>query len=415
MLTMTEIRQQSYKVFASKLGENVISRQESALKYIEHLGGLTGSDISSLTPLKTFGNKEGLLPVERNKINELFFSWLGAQNSAVPVEVTMMSDKDADAVAVKFDAAFKVAFQQILNEQNNEIDSAEGAVKQYSNELKARHQRLSRALILKDGLEKRRTTGLGIGKDLQELLSEGWWTLSDTPVKSGISLVSPNIVLSYKREKQAVMTAVNMGRYQANIIAEGSRMTVSIVKYNSNPVFGSSGYYHPHVQHNAKVCFGDMEFDAGRAMHTFNLKPLANILMKVLTNYNADSPYVQLHRFEEASVKGSVFRREKYLEDQKALREIFKEIRFTPPLSQASPVVVPPVQSAGGINIGDYFHAGSATRQPVVANSGEWTRTDIEQRPQQYAVFGRVVEMEQAEEEREEENYDDDDDDGDED
>lgn len=333
MLTMKEIREKNYKVFAPTLPKELISRQESSLKYIEHLGSLVGVDLSEWEPLELFAGPDGYLFRERNKLNELFFAWLERTKliaKETPPAAESVTDKEVEKICFKFDQAFTKASVKTLAKQQAEIDRLGGSIGDYMNEVARQQENLFKAKALLAGLNEKSTAGLGVSKELKRVLADGWWTLSDAPESDSISLLTPEIRLTHMKEKSAIALAVNLGRLQLIVKAGDSKMTAIVVMYDGCPQ--ANKYYHPHVERNGGICAGNLGPAFQVALATFNLYEIADITKRILTSYNPGSPYVHLHELEAAALAGHIFHRVKDIEERKELKELLKSTRFTPPV-----------------------------------------------------------------------------------
>lgn len=350
MLTMAEIRAKNYNVFDSKIGDDLINRQVSSLKYIEHLGVTTGTDVSSWTPLPLFANSEGHIWKERTKINEVFFTYRDKIKTEVPTPSGLSSlvEKECEALCVNFDKAFSKSIDKLIEREQASLVGIKNNIRSYQNEIDSQNKARFTAVATLAGFNQKKSEGLGISRDLKEVLAEGWWTLSDDPIKESISLLTPEITLTHIRERQAVNTVVNMGRLQVDIAinVKSSSFFVKIVKYDGNPLRGD--YYHPHVNSGGDLCTGNMGNDLNKALAEFNLKNTTTIIKDILTNYNVDSPYAQLYKFEEAANEGKIFRREVEIRKAKDIRKAIEENRFTPPLPPQSSPVSPDLVSNSG-------------------------------------------------------------------
>lgn len=336
MLTMQEIRSKNYRIFAASLGAEMIAKQESALKYLEHLANITSTDISKWTPMQIFANSEGHLYRERNKLNELFFAYREHEAAKVPeptAPAQTITDKEAEQICFKFDQSFTKSIDTLIAKQQRTVDSSEADIQSYSQVIREKQEVYFKACAMMDGLKERKKNGLSLAGDLKKILAEGWWRLSDDPTSNAISLITQPIRLTHVNEKQAVSLSVEMGVFQLDVTlgSNGVFLQAKVVRYDMNPTVDS--YIHPHIAGRyGDVCFGNMQNAFTAASTAFNLYEICEIMKKVLTSYNSESPYVALHRLEEAARMGKVFRRAEVVEKKKALRRVIEENRFTAPL-----------------------------------------------------------------------------------
>lgn len=330
--TMEEIRKRNYVIPEhpdANLTPDAKSRNESALKYIEHLASLTGTDVSSWMPGSIFANEKGEFPRERNKINELFFKYRGLAETSKKDGATpaSLSDREAEAICLKFDQTFAKNVNKMIAAEKEQAIMLHNEYKRYVKETEKRHLRFHEKRSLLLGLETAKKKGTGVAEALKRIISEAWWALSDTPVAGAISLITPEIRLTFVNDKAKIATAVNLGRLQLDIACPAASLTTKAVKYDNNPV--ADGYYHPHVTAEGNICFGDMSDAYHSAAQNFDLETICEIMRKVFTNYNDESPYVELHELESAREEDEIYHKGQSEKRKLEIRAFLEANRFT--------------------------------------------------------------------------------------
>lgn len=322
MLTMREIRDQNYRVFPNAETPDQRTRQESSLKYIEHLASISGNDIGHWLVLEIF-TVDGIIPRERNKLNQIFFEYLALDKvSKKTSDVTPVSalDQEAEAICFKFDKVFEKNYENTHRSLVEDLEFREVEVKKYAKEYDKRVRRAAESRATLRGIKARAKEGAGITNDLKRVLSEGWWSLSKGE-EGTISLITPEVILTFVNEGAKITSAVNLGRYLLEVKVPATSLVAAIHAYDNNP--DAEGYYHPHVTSDGNICTGDMSEAYHAACNNFRFYDLVAIMKKVLTNYNDESPYVELHELEAAKREGTVIDPE---QDERDYEQIYEQI-----------------------------------------------------------------------------------------
>lgn len=330
MLTMQEIRAKNYKVFPTELTTDQRTRQESSLKYIEHLASISGNDISHWNAIEIF-TKDGMIPKDRNKLNQLFFTYLERDKVSRPVETKAMPteiDSQAEAVCYAFDQKFAGTIDARLKMIEESIHMKKSELARYSKELEKRVTQLRDFEWTLRGMKVRKKEGIGLTSDLKKVLTEGWWTLDKAGPVGIISLITPEIRLTFMNNDAKIATAVTLGRYLLRVTVPKMSLAVSVHPYANNP--DCEGYYHPHVTGEGAVCTGEMSDDFHEACNNFNLHKLTTIMRKTLTSYNDESPYIELHELEAASREGNIIlSHEDEMRTQQEILAVIDSVNFT--------------------------------------------------------------------------------------
>jgi hypothetical protein len=368
MLTMAQIRAKSYKVFTT-LEPETAKVQESSVKYIEHLGTITGVNVSNWKPLEIFVGEDGKLPSKRNKLNEVFFQYLQACKDEKKTEIP--TDDDISKICFKFDKSYAKQIDGIIQRSEAGITDCDKEIASLHVNLQRKHEFRFKTLATVEGLKTKKRDGTGIASDLRKILEEGFWTLSDEPIEGELNLVTPEIVLTHFNKKQATTTTTSVGHIQINVDIANGFLDFWAEGYDKNPLHNS--YFHPHVGSDGKICLGNMAKEFELAITNCSLEQSLDIIKKVLTIYCDENPYVHLHSLEAALKAGKIRNRADYKDRAKNIKKIFDENRFTEPLNIDSMVQVsdsmatsmPPGGTAGS---GSYYGLDAMMR-----TSGSWS------------------------------------------
>lgn len=390
-LTMNKIRAQNYKVFES-LDKEVAKIQESSIKYIEHLGTITGTNISEWKPLELFTSEDGKLPSKRNKLNELFFLYLEQKKGEIP-EVIVPGTDEISKLCFKFDQLFTQQIDGTIKRSEAIIHDIDGEIERYHDSIKKKLASRIKVIATVDGLHLKKKTGTGVSADIHKILSEGWWTLSENQTPNEISLVTPEIVLTYFNKKHAAQVAVSVGFIQINLGIDGGSIYAWGAPYDRNPLHNKS-YFHPHISgHGGDICFGNMAKEFQKAQTSSAIDLMLDTIKKVLTTYCDENPYVHLYQLEDAAKEGNLYSRGHNEAAKKIIREAFLEHRFLPytgpnpvqaSLDQMYQVAMTSTQglSMGGLQgMSPQMQAAQAQQEAVDAamyvsgRSQQWTTT----------------------------------------
>jgi predicted nucleic acid-binding Zn-ribbon protein len=114
------------------------------------------------------------------------------------------------------------------------------------------------------------------------------------------------VYLSYKNPAAGInIQSCPFGRFK--IIYNILTGSVKVLKLSKNIEY--SGYYHPHISGSGSVCWGNAATLYKDACQTYDMVKALNALQVILTNYNDQSPYKPIQRFD-AMVRPEVYKTE---------------------------------------------------------------------------------------------------------
>lgn len=112
------------------------------------------------------------------------------------------------------------------------------------------------------------------------------------------------IFLSYKNPAAGInIQSCPFGRFK--IIYNILTGSVKVSKLSKNIEYG--GYYHPHISGSGSVCWGNAATLYKDSCQTYDMVKALNALQVILTNYNDQSPYKPIQRFD-ALVRPDVYK-----------------------------------------------------------------------------------------------------------
>lgn len=128
---------------------------------------------------------------------------------------------------------------------------------------------------------------------LRQVLSAGWYKLHEVQANR-VVLTTPEIMLKHGT------IDVNLG--QLTVALRLPSLSINVGRYANT--LDVNGYFHPHVGGSA-LCMGNAHTAIQRAAENQDIAKLLGLVKEILTNYNPDSPYVSISRFNDASLKES--------------------------------------------------------------------------------------------------------------
>lgn len=293
-------RQKNYNVFSDCESESHDKKMQEMLRYIENIATMTTQDISEWDFTSVFSNhnsKKGFIHVDKNKINECFFSHLDKlqnpdklDNVAVEVKKKIPDRLISALMSVDKELSLqkKISIERDLNHTRDCVKRSTLDLDKYNRV----------ALRLNEEWRNFKPTLLNLVDQVQKVLTNDLIELSGDVGSSHITFITKDIILTYKNAKQAIDMTVPMGTFGIRIyFREGNFSHVKVIQMDRNIMVGST--YHPHVSVEGEVCFGNMYLEYENAVMSKNISGAVDVVMKCLTNYNPDNPYEHLYQFRD--------------------------------------------------------------------------------------------------------------------
>lgn len=289
-LTIKEVRSFGYQHpdLVKKYDAEQLIRQANAIRYIDHLAGITNTDMSDVK-LHHFMNQNENLHVERTEINKIFFQ-LKEQIGPKAAEPEAIPRAKLLEIEKKIGDHMRLAFNQQERSMRSKRTHAAVAWKA----AKKHSDGLLQASIDLENMRKCMTKGVDLMPMVEKVLNNStFWQVTNV----GFGFFTKPISLSYYNEAQDAENVVRLGQLKAEIqFKRGIR--IKILPYQEN-VFTPSGLYHPHVNKEGDVCYGNF-LDRAKVLEAeMDLYGLLDLVRTVLCNYNDENPYVHLYAFQE--------------------------------------------------------------------------------------------------------------------
>lgn len=192
-------------------------------------------------------------------------------------------------------------------ETNAARDSLRAYQMQASNYLQSAQNQLAEARELKGHIQV--LTGYS-GKSsidqINEVLKKGFWTDPSYHKESKrlSFLTAKDVHISWVNSSAGVNYNVNMGRFRADL--DLNRAEIRVHTHENNLTV--DGTYHPHIDDNGRVCWGNARDMVARNLPAMKFEPVMEALAIILTHYNDESPYVTIDEFYQLVKDGETSR-----------------------------------------------------------------------------------------------------------
>jgi hypothetical protein len=289
-LTITQVKSYGFRHpdMILRYGETPeLTKQINAIRYVEHLAGVTKTDIASL-PLGHFLNSNGNMIVERTELNRVFFK-LRENLTETPRERAIIPRERL----LEIEEYLRAALNRACDKRELEVRGQFVRVQTKARALQEEKRILVERKLSLMALEKARDTGPSLSPQVQKVLDRGFYTLSSG---SGLSFVTEPITLSYYNMTQGRENVAFMGKYIVDLKFENG-FSPRVYAFLDN--LSCAGCVHPHVGPTGLICFGDQQSAAETYAANLDLVSLMELIKDVLTVYCDKNPYAYLHVYQE--------------------------------------------------------------------------------------------------------------------
>lgn len=281
-----------------------LKKNMTSLNYIRDLAGRTNTNIARWNLVALFGTGSGAdLVNDTNKINKVFFEKLSSQVASDPSETDDLPEVDPRLKAQLSRFVGNMHKQEVEQLKRQADHSKRNA--HYSYEQYEQHMReASKCLAKLKTLESDRTGNARVNaveRGIAETVAEGFW--GDVIISDDGAIwlrTMSDITLSEIRRAAGIETVVNLGKFAVRIDLPGGSVRVTPYKGNKR----ADDFYHPHVNEDGDICWGDASEMSYRHMTEWSVKELLFLLQELLCSYNPSNPYTKLSEFEHASAYG---------------------------------------------------------------------------------------------------------------
>ena len=247
--------------------------------YLKQLCSMTGVGYTSL-PLEKFQSLS-----DRKAINSLFFT---LKEEGVPEERKIAIKKKIPMEELKtfFHAAGPI---KKLKEQLTKLEAEASTALQKHNEILSNLIEKDRAIW-----HWQQREDLPVIQDIERLLEGGRVSLESVDKETQIIIfkTTNECILRHINHAAKLDITVNLGLFLIKINFAHSHITCLP---GGNNVL-SNGYFHPHLNNQGQVCWGNASGTIRDSFAIFDLKKLVETTLLVLNEYNSESPHVSLER-----------------------------------------------------------------------------------------------------------------------
>lgn len=284
------------------------------LDYIRVLASQTGIDISKWNIEKLFGSGEGfMLLADRKEVNKRFFEKLQKlDDKSDDDEAATPAFQGIDLLKQSFTAAFQRTQSSRKSQLMDTINNAEYYAKDLYRKIEGYISQAAEA-----NRELSMLTQTSFDSAVQKLMDEIMGCVTDgvwvNPVVEGnfFYVNTPtNIVLTHKNKTAGVDITIDFGQLAAKIDLMNFNMYV--IPYKNNIVadrYPQEGvtprFYHPHVNQDSNICWGNARDTAFAHIKKFEIGKALKLLHSVLNIYNDGNPYVPMATYRDHAKKMS--------------------------------------------------------------------------------------------------------------
>lgn len=245
-------------------------------EYLEQLSQQTGTVIDGWT-LDAF---EGIDPSDRRAINRVFF----ARKDATPT----LDPRDEERLAVAGEALEEVRVTR-LNELR---ENKETYMRNARTSIASHKSHVSRAWnVQKEIFALEGRPASYVIDEVKKVIASGFWKFHgyednclqlETAVEPVMTDINPAVNRNVR---------LNMGTYLG--VLNVRQMSMHVERFKQNPVT-DGGYFHPYVDSEGDICWGDSGGPASNLLAEGNISGIYELLANLLTTYGTGTPYVRL-------------------------------------------------------------------------------------------------------------------------
>lgn len=295
MLTITEIKRNSSKIFSRQAEENKKANL-AMIGYIEHLAQTSSTNIQNWDIEELFAdqtNKKLSLEILKNKsmINKVFFERKLLVESDSAEEIKQVLKSIDSSVEKVFSARKK---ERIENLQNTIISERE-SIETVTNQMLEKISKIVRSRSELDMLENISTKDKFVS-DIEEVLKGNFYKFESFQDNILTLSTKQNVISSLINPKAGLNLSVDLGKFKA--VLNLLDFNLKILPHENNIKLG--GCYHPYVGTSGAICFGNAAARANELLAEMNVKGVLELLAALLTNFSDETaPHVSLSSFAE--------------------------------------------------------------------------------------------------------------------
>lgn len=300
-MKLDEIIEGKFTVFSRMNDENRKNHIET-VKYIRTLSNSVGINISTWNLFEVFGTSAGgnTLRTDRARINKIFWERFKAGDDTPPPEPV-----DKESIVTNINTWIEQSGREFKSNYLQQLIQERDSALTYCNDyLNSYNSYLVEVIHKNKKIETFADNPPDIGGEITKVIDAGFFKFKSI-TKGVITFTTDKIVNTDKRPSAGMDLTVELGSYTIEYNlgkATGRRRnrdSVLRVLPNEDNIF-SGRYYHPHINPQGNICWGDGIDKAHQAILSHKISDAMTILAAVLTHYNPEDPYVTLYNFEKA-------------------------------------------------------------------------------------------------------------------
>lgn len=262
--------------------EEFCSLNKDSASYIEYMAKTIGHDVSTWDFSKFMGDA-GKPLVKKSAINKRFMELVESKPVAVKSDLNPTQK-----------TYFETEFRRLMNKDKDhflqEMRKWEEQISALTVQFNATLTNLTNAQAKYDAHTPKNNDV--IMKQLDRLLSEGFWEVGSDCGPSYFELVTKNdIVLKRVNKAAGINIEVNLGRFKAHVYANTNNFIPKVYEYKNNVKIGAKP--HPHVAGGA-LCWGNIAEMVANANAKQDMYQVLRLVQELLLSYHDRNPFVPL-------------------------------------------------------------------------------------------------------------------------
>jgi hypothetical protein len=291
-MTLTELKNTHFAHFDQWPVEKI--EQLKAIEYIEQMASISNTDISAWDILTIFADEAnpGRIITAKRDINKKLYA---KGEEKPPIELT----DDQRGMIAYLDSNFKRSRANALVRFEKEYKSKlRAATEMYE----GFESHLTAAWDTKKTIDMINNVALPKGEDVvKSILQNRFWELHDVYEATVLFRTASDIILTERNDAAGTDMRVNMGKYIAS--ADFAAMKITVSTY-TDALYSRNGYFHPYINSNGKICWGNGSGSAEKMLSMGDMKGALDLLQGVLTQYSSDTtPFESLYAFQQAELQ----------------------------------------------------------------------------------------------------------------
>lgn len=263
------------------------------LDYVEQLAMQTSTRIDEWPILEILKDAPR---GDRRAINKAFFGYTPPVKAETPkVVIPKDAEKVFEDVSKTHDLAKTNRIRELNTQAERDLNQSIEHTKRAETSRKQAWDKWKEVAALED------RPANYIANEVRRLLTEGFWKF-ESYTDGWLKLSTINdIVMSEINPSAGINRRVNMGKFIGALRVKDAAMRVW--KFRNNVLTKGGSNYHPYVNYEGFICWGNAEATASRLLATGQVYEAYMLLGSLLGTYSPDStPYARLMTFEGGKI-----------------------------------------------------------------------------------------------------------------